>query len=320
MAHRFSDHVVGGVECPRYLMVGAELSPNVSFEESTIGVGSTYGANAREFDATTPFGDYVLTVEDDSAVGSEYAYLTIDTGAAIAGKRFIVLFHARDDDDDDGGQPLWCEFYGLSETKEMQWTLDSKWRQYVHEVSIPADASGNSLVYRIYPYGKSQGDAGTGKVRIDNFRCRQVMAYFEFPLPSRGNEHGYFQKELQAQNRLVNGTRKRYLAGYRFFYDATYERLTAAQEILRTRLINTAYDILLFPHKDSAFCAFMDWAEGEDYERIWAFGVAPLGHDARIILDGVELLTLVPEEIIDALTEYAYDDDGMIYEGDEYIL
>ncbi len=320
MAFKYAHHVIGGVDEPRFLLMGPELSPNKSFEEDLSGVSGSSGSYARVFDSTTPYMDYVLTIEDNQDVDMEYAEITIDTGEAIAGKKFIVLANARNDAA-EGDQPIWCVFQGLSGTHEKQFVLDQLWWQViVHEVAVPADATGNSLVYRIYPFGKSEGNAGQGKIRVDNFRVRKIEDEFTLPLPARGNERQMWRKEYQAKNELIDGTQKSYKKGIRYFYEAQYERLTAAEETLKSKLISTTYDILFFPHKDASTCYFCEW--DDDYERNWAFGVAAWGHEGNVSLRGTELLPELPVEIIDSLTEYSFETEEFIAEqnNDSFIL
>jgi len=315
--HRFASNVVGGIENPRFLLVGPELSPNRSFEDDLTGVTDTGSASARETDTTTPFGDYVLTIEDDASGVHEYAQIAIDTGAAISGNLYIALAHGRNDAD-AGVVSAWCIWQGLTGDLEKHFNLDQDWKQaIVHEVRVPTGSSGNTLNYRIYPFAKIAGNSGEGKIRIDNFRCRKIVDYFELPLPSRGNERHTFRKEYQAQNQLINGDVKSYLKGIRYFYEASYERLTAAQEIIRSKLMNTSYDILFFPHKDSHLCYFVEW--DDDYERNWSYGVAPLGHEGQIVLKGMELLNRIPTEVVDATSEYESAEDALIWEGEEFI-
>lgn len=320
MALQFSNHVVGGIDVPRYLFVGSELSPNVSFEENTTGVSGT-AVIAREEDETSPFGDYVLTVEDDNAAAQEYAEVTIDTGAAIAGKRFIVTAWARNDDD-EGDLNLWCVFQGLTGTHEKQFIVDQTWWQrIVHEVVVPAGAAGNSLTYRIYPFAKVQGNAGEGKVRIDQFRCREILDEITMPLPTPGGERQMWRRENQSEANLINGQNREYRLGMRYFYEANYHErpLTAAQEVNRSKIINSQNDILLFPHQDSATCYLVKW--DREYERSWGFGIAPFGHAGDVYVQGLELLPELPIEVIDELNEYTFEEEWYFEQmGDGFVF
>lgn len=312
MALDYAENVVGGIDHPRFLLVGPELGPNQSFEDGLTGVAGSSGATAQELDVTTPFGDYALTVEDDAAGSQEYGEITVNTGAAIAQKRFITLAYARNDVDDEDGF-AWTIYQGLSGDHEKQLTVGPVWwQEIVHEVVVPAGAAGNNLVYRIYPFAKGAGNAGEGKLRIDNFRCRQIIEEIELPLPMRGRQKQMWRKEFWARHQLISGAQKSYKKGMRYYYESTYERLTAAQEVLRSKLINTDYEILFFPHKDSPMCYFVEW--DNDYERTWAFGVAAWGHEGNIALVGTELLPALPDLVIDELTEYTYESDEMYFE------
>jgi len=317
MAHRYAENVVGGIEEPRFLFVGDELSLNVSFEDDTTGVSeSTGGVIAREFDETTPWGDYVLTIEDDDT--GQYASVTVNTGAAIAGKRFIVTAWARNDAA-EGDQIVYCVFNGLTGTHEKEFILDQNWLPViVHEVVVPAGAAGNNLVYRIYPRAKAQTTA-MAKIRVDKFRCREVVEEFELPVPMRGNLEQAWSLVNQAEIELIDGSKRRVLKGVRYRYESTYEKLTAAQEVLRSKLLNTSREVMLFPHKDAPIVYFVQWHD--EYERNHAFGIAAHGHEGSVMLEGTEVLPEMPVDVIDELNEYEFEDDALYFEriGDSFV-
>lgn len=313
MALQYAEHVVGGIDRPRFLIVGPELSPNRSFEENTTGVGGT-AVLTRETDTSTPFGDYVLTIEDDNAGAQEYALITIPTGAAVAAKRFVALFYARNDAA-DGSQAIWTDWINMSGTHDQQAAVDQNWQSIVHEVVVHPAAAGNDLSFVIYPFGKSQGNAGVGAIRIDNFRCRQIIEELSLPLPWRGNERQMWSKQWQARNELIDGSSKSYKKGERYAYESFYERLSAADELIVRKIRNTPYDILFFPHADSQACYLVEW--DEDYESTWAFGVAAWGHESTVQLKGIELIPVMPTEVIDELTEYEPPEDELILDQNE---
>lgn len=313
MPLQYSDHVIGGIDRPRFLLLGPELSPNLGFEENTTGIAGT-GVNTREFDETTPFGDYVLTIQDDNAGAQEYALITIPTGAAVAQKRFVALFYARNDAD-EGDQAAWSDWINMSGTHFQEYALGQDWQSIVHEVVVHALAAGNDLSLVIYPFGKGQGNSGVGKIRIDNFLCRQVLEELSLPDVLRGNERQMWAKEWQARNELIDGSSKSYKKGERYAYESFYERLTAAEEAIVRKIRNTSYDILFFPHADSPTCYLVEW--DEDYESTWAFGVAAWGHESTINLKGIELTPAMPTEVIDATNEYAPEADALILDQNE---
>ena len=315
MAHPNSTQVIGGIEQPRFLIVGDELSPNISFEESLAGISGTADFS-REFNASTPFLDYVLKIEDASAAAQQYIEITIETGAAIAEKRFIVYSFVRNEADSGAGY-IWCTFQGLSGTHEKEYAVDAQWKRLiVHEVVVPGDAVGTQLVYRIYPTAKAAGVAGTGSVLIDDFHCRLVTADYEMPVPDRGKYNEGFPETIQAEHRLANGSWKKYRRGFDFLYEAGYEKLTAAQEFVRTQIAKTDREMVFFPHKDSANCYLMKW--DREFSREWAFGTAALGHKGDVFLRAQEIIYVLPTDIIDALTIYEYEDDLLYGGGDGY--
>ncbi len=306
MAHRNSDKVIGGIEQPRFLIVGDELSPNVSFEEDLNGISgnATY---SRMFDDTTPFLDYVLKVEDGSTTEQQYIEITINAGEDIAEKHFILFAHARNDADLGQGF-VWGQWVGLSGAQywEKEFVLDQNWRRcIVHEIIVPDTATGQTLTYRIYPTSKSGGASETGAIRIDNLHVRKVEAEYYLPLPDRDNPaEERFQSIWQAKHELVDGSIKTYRKGYRYFYEGFYDILPASYEYVRSRLAETENEILFFPHKDSMNCYLVKW--GDELSRKWAYGTAALGHEADIELIGQEIIRTLPSDIVDASNEYQY--------------
>ncbi len=313
--HHNSTQVIGGIEKPRFLIVGDELSPNISFEESLSGVSGT-ASFSREFSASTPFLDYVLKIEDASTSEQQYVEITIETGMPVAEKRFIIYASIRNEADAGTGY-VWCVFQGLSGTHEKQYTVDDAWKRLiVHEVVVPAGSAGTQLVYRIYPTGKAGGAAETGSVLIDDFHCRHVEVDYELPVPDNGRYNEAFPEIVQAEHRLANGSKKKYRRGYDFLYEAGYEKLTTSQEYVRTQIAQTDKEIVFFPHKDSANCYLVKW--DKEFNREWAFGTAALGHKGDVFLQAQEIIYLLPTDIIDALSIYEYEDDLLYGGGDGY--
>lgn len=310
--HPNASLVVGGIEEPRFLIVGDELSPNVSFEDDITGFSGS-ATFSQYSDTSTPHGDYSLKVEDDSAAVQQYIEIAIDTGAPIADKRFIVYGFVRNDSD-EGQRALWCVYQGLSGTHEKTYMADLNWRRLiVHEVVVPSDATGNTLTYRIYPTAASEGVAGVGAIRIDDFHCRQVLDEFILPVPDSGNCNETFIEIKQAEHQLANRSRKKYTMGFEYIYEAGYQRLTAAEEISRTQIARENRDIMFFPHKDSPNCYLCFW--DDEFDRSWAFGTGALGHEGQVFLRSQEVLHIVADDIVDAGTIYEYEDDAFYGEG-----
>lgn len=298
-------NVIGGIAQPRFLICGPELWPNRSFEVDLNGV--TGNEVTRVFDTTTPFGDYILRVADTNAGVQEYAQFAIDTGAAIANRTFVVLAWVRDDDEQ--GLSFWSDFPGLTGTFTQEYSADEVWRQQVvHEITVPADAVGNTLNFRLYPFDKAAGNAGTGALRVDNFQCREVTDMFVLPDIDRENFDEAFRDEFQARNRLAGGQMKSYYLGARYFFNARYEVLDAVDEALRRILMRKNRDVFFFPRSDSSFGLFVEW--DEDFENKWAFGMADYGHEGNLSLVGTELLPEPPDASGDG---YIFMEEGFIF-------
>ena len=308
--HWNANKVIGGIQNPRFLIVGPELSPNVSFEEGLTGVSSPTSAATQLFDATTPFLDYVLKVEDDSATLFERADITVDAGETVANKRFIVFGYARNHN--SGQHAFRTMFKDTSNGKDL--VANEEWRRIiVHEHIFDGDTNGNSFTYQIFPAWDLT--TNTGAVRVDEFRVRKVLAEYELPLPERGSQTQVFRIVKQAEHELINKAIKTYKAGFRYYYEASYDRLTPGQELIRAQLAMTDNEILFFPHKDSWDCYLVKWAD--DLERKWAFGTAAHGHAGDVQLISQEILHIIPTEIFDALQQYEYPEEEFIVESSQ---
>ena len=83
MTHPWVGNVIAGVENPRVLIVGPELISNKSFEENLTGWSQSGNGMTRVQNTTTPFGNYIMDLEDDNAAAHEHAYQTINYGSVI---------------------------------------------------------------------------------------------------------------------------------------------------------------------------------------------------------------------------------------------
>lgn len=305
MPHWNAGKVVGGIEGPRFLVLGPELSPNKSFEVDLTGISENgSGVITRLFDSSTPFGDYVLKVEDNTA-SHEYAEVAIDAGETVAEKRFIAFAHVKSDA--GGDQLMYTNWPGLSSSFIIDITADDTWRRkIVNEVVVPSGTAGNALTFSIHPYERALAPASTGAARVDHLHIRKVINDYTLPLPPRGGQTEIFREIKQASHELLSGSKKSYRKGYRYLWEAKYEQLDQYYEALIAKLRYTTNDILFFPHKDAHYCYLVEWAD--EMERAWAFGVAALGHRASLSLISKELIHEIPEEVFDIST-YTYPED-----------
>lgn len=302
MGLQHQSKVVGGVDKPRFLIVGPELSPNISFEVDLTGWSGT-ATFLRVFDSGTPFGDYMMTVDDDSVTVQETVTCTIDAGEPVANLKFIVTFWVRNDAS-SGDQNFHVTFSQQSGgSASYDHIADQEWKQYTAEVIVDAATAGNNVLFDLKIGAVIEGVGATGKLRVDNFMVHKVFEDFDLPLPNRGNFSESWEEQLQAVNEKVNGSEKRYLKGFRYRYSASYERLTVFDEQNRRKLLaKRDKQIMFFPHKDAATNYFVRW-DGE-IESGWGYGVAPHGHEGNIDLISMDLIPASIDVIIDATNQH----------------
>lgn len=300
--HWNAGKVIGGIEAPRFMLVGPNISPNISFEENLSGISGEPGT--RELEPSTPFGDYVLKVDDDSTSSREFVTVQIDTGETIANKRFILFAHVRNSSNQQ--QAIWTDWVGFSNNQK-DYIVDENWRRkIVHEIVVPQSATGNILNFRIYPTSRLEGNDETGSIFIDNLHFRRVHHHYIFPLPYRGQQSEVFREVTQAQHELIGGEVKRYRKGYRYLYEGGYGKIDRIFESYISTMRYSRHEMIFFPHKDAHHCYNVKFSS--DLEREWAFGSAALGHQTKLSLISTELIEDIPDDVFD-LTQYTYPAD-----------
>jgi len=295
MAQIEAANVIAGIENPRILIVGPELVTNQGFEENlndwTAGNGATI---TRESDTATPFGDYVMGVEDDSILANMYVDHTINFGSAIQGKKFICTLFAKRASDTN--QVFKAKFENGSVESR---TAFEYWKKHVYETTMPTPDASTTFFFQIYP---ESGDPVTseGKIYVDHVSIREILYDIQLPLPWRNQfKHGFIPL-LQSGYKLDNAVNKKFYKGLVYYYSAFWNKLTVAEEQNRNKIIMenqiNGNDLIIFPHKDSDRCYLVS-CENNRLEWSWMSGVA-IGHEGGIELMGNELFQMAPDDVV----------------------
>jgi len=312
MTHAWASNVISGVEQPRILIVGPELISNPGFEENTTNWSeSGTSVISRVANTTTIFGDYVLQVEDDNAAGYEYAYQTINYGAAVGGKKYILSAYVKSGSSNN--QRFSMDFT-VNTDDPSTFTARDYWKKFVLEVTMPTSAA---TTFDVQFYPCEYGDVSeTGIILVDHVSVREVLYDIQLPLPYRGDfKHGFIPL-LQAGHKLSNGVNKKFYKGLIYYYSAWWQKLSYTEESNRQRIIMenqiNGRDLIIFPHRD-ADRAYLVSCENSKLETSWMAGVA-LGHEGGMELIGQELYQMAPTDVV---TSSYYDD---LIVSDEFVV
>ena len=302
----WSGNVLGGVAAPRFYLLSDDLVTNGSMEDDddADSIPDSWTAQGgatllQVNDTSTMFGDYVLSIDDADPSGWDYAKQTgmsipSAVGGDINGKDILVVFWVKQI---SGTNPeMFVNIYdsnnNLAGTTDVFTTLKTdRYLQFWAYISNLVTAAGDDeFGIGIFPTGLTVGDLG--KIYVDNVQVFEVTQLIDLPLPNEWRGQGW-TKELQARQRLIDGTMKEYIDGWRFRANMNWEYMSTSDEILRQNLADHAGLIGFQPHNDVEWGQVCTW-DG-DLERSYFFNRF-LGHSSNIPLLGCELMDRKPED------------------------
>lgn len=283
LAHPWRDLVLDGVGDPRVMILGDEICTNQSFETGLDDWEEFGGTNAmsRYEDSSTFYGSYVLKVEDDSPGEVEVAWHVNNVGE-VAGRKFVfTLFYKSATGHTHQFSILTHANLSGIQVSDFVASAD-EWRLCVIVREFVNDQS--SVTVEIVPYKFSLGNAGMGSVYIDNVSIREITDDFVLPCPKTFLQR--FDKEILVKNKLIDGTIKTYIDGWRYKCRIGYEYLGKAQEYIRRKLAQETNDLMIFPHRDIDNCIMVSW-DGNYLQKY--FKNKYLGHEGIFAFEGIQL-------------------------------
>lgn len=279
-----ADLVIGGVSQPRFLCCGMNLVTNDDFEDNADGwLAGNSATVVRVADSETFFGDYSLQINDASASLRGYVDYILNPG--VTGTyTFVISIWARGASGSDvymrsalvGGVTAWGTAKTLTTTQ-----------QHFSD-AISYNITGVSPRLRIYPTALA---AETGNIIIDHVSVYRATNDITLDYESQVDVWGW-ERENQAENRLIDGTTKIYVNGWRFSANLDFTYLSADDEANRGR-ISEADTVVFFPRSDNEFCANCRW-DGKYDRSYFHRSLYTAGHKGPITLVGVELLEKKP--------------------------
>lgn len=283
-----ADLVLGGIEKPKFLILGDEFCENKTFEEGATTGWTGVGTGALTIDNSVPnfYGDYSALIEDNSATAIEYAYYETPETLQIYKKDTLVVFH----------------HYGVATDKECLVKVGKvangnelltatsfiakadQWNRFA--VLCPSVGEGTSKVFvTIHPTDSDSIVSKTGKVRITNLYIREVndtIQLSEYPT----KQIAEFEELEQYSYRSLLGFSYRVVLGLTYKINIDWDYMTLADEQDRAKLIG-GKDLFVFPHDDKHYGVFVAW--DKDYKEKWAANKL-VAHEGEIDLESTELL------------------------------
>ena len=313
------DLVIGGIDVHQFLVITGNnlitLMTNRTFE-SGIGNWDQNGVNvlSRGLDDTTPFGKYVLRIEDDNAAADEYAVLDIDDAVNYFDEReFILYFWAKGDSTTvKGSIEVYTDsalFPGIPvAAKELG--LTEYWKPYYLIIQVPASFEANQLNLRFKPAYTTDPVTETGVMYLDNVNLYEVSWDTEIRAATRMQQE--WMREDIANYNLASGHNKTYLDGFRYKCDLFFDGISKQNEAYRSKIMS-ANLVFFIPHNDYNWGILVK--PNDNVKRNY-LADKYIWHTGEINLIGVELLNndnclLVEDTYIgpDDFTFIFYEDD-----------
>ena len=296
--YNMSSLVVGGIGKHRFLTLkGGTIITPVSNRRFNLGIGDWgyAGTNviSRVEDEFTQFGDYCLKVVDDDAVAEEYAKWehTLSSGT-LSGKKYVVYFWAKSTGVATGNVQLYSDSSNPNqEVGNEDIGLTDLWKPYFVIAKADDNADGTTLYLRFKPYADADGVGGIGTMYIDNVHLFEVDLDMQLKVATSFNQE--WSEVNSAKYRLITNDIKTYPEGSVYSAALDWDYFEPPEELARHK-IYSAKQVLFVPHIDYNW-AILVRRKGKGERRY--FNNRYIGHEGKIVLEGLEVLESDPPEI-----------------------
>lgn len=284
------DLVIGGTDVPRILVCGNNLIVGTdSHFEDTKGTWTDFAGTSvvSRYAAgnTTHYGEYVLAIQDNDPAAALAGELVITYGSSVNGKTFsLTLF----DFADQAGYDYSVLVYTASETIVLTTFTAGLTQERRCHVFTWAAATQSAFTLRVYGCNKDNV-ADQGIVFIDEVECREVTHDWEPTEPDASKTYGW-GKEEQSQYDLIDGTKKDFRLGWRFYTAWDYNYINPTNEASRSRAA-AGIHLIVYPNKDKTYNVDCFWT-GEFTRKF--LGEVFSGHTGGIIVKGVRAEAAIP--------------------------
>jgi hypothetical protein len=299
----FSGNVLGGVGVPRYYLLSEDLITNGSMEDDdnadsipdswAAGGGATV---AQVNDTTTVFGDYVLSVEDNNIGAIEWVTqtgLTMPSGD-INGKSLLAAIWVKEISGTPGGNiHVYIKDNGgaLAGTASpaSSYTTSSWSLIWIPINNLFSLAGSSNFSIEIFPTNTTASNLG--KQYYDNIQVFEIEDTIELAEPTEYRGQGW-DKELQTgRQRLIDGSYKEYIDGWRFRCECVWEYMDTTDEADRQLIADHDGLIGFMPHNDVEWGQVCLWDGHLNREYFFNRFV---GHTSAIPLVGTEIMGSKP--------------------------
>ena len=293
-----SNLVIGGVSVPRVYVCGSNLltGSSVSFEDG-VGSWTTFPAGTTQIQQyaagnTTFYGEYVLSVQDNSASLAQGGQISASYGSAVGGKTFVLTFfdfamtaHTYTAQVEAGlaSPALNADNYATATQARR-----------CHVFTVGSTASQTTLTIKIY--GTDDADvANQGTVFIDEVELREVEFTWTGQYEFHKKKYAW-ERKIQAAYELIGGEEKEFVLGYRFFTSWGYDWNDTTDEQARARIASGSH-LIVYPSIDKTYSVDCRW-DG-DYARDFPEDVF-VGHKGEMPLRGIRLEKIIPYAYVNA--------------------
>lgn len=293
-----SNLVIGGVDVPRIYVCGSNLitGSSVGFEDGlddweSFPAGGTY---ISQYSAgnTTFFGEYVMSVQDNSPSVKEGAELSVGYGAAVGGKVFALTFF--DFAVAAHTYTVQVEAGLASPVLNVDKYADTTQTRRCHIFTVGATATQETLVINIFGADDTLV-TNQGTIFVDEIELREVTYTWTGTYEFHKKKYAW-ERVLQASHELVDGTEKEYVLGYRFVTSWGYEYHDTTDEIARAR-IAAGVHLIVYPAKDKTYNVDCRWVGS--YDRDFPEDIF-VGHRGEFPLRGIKLEKAPTYDYVDA--------------------
>jgi hypothetical protein len=259
------DDVIGGISTPRiYKLEDNNRIVNGSVEDtlSTEWFGSGYSrvlASSQSPAFVAPRGDYVMQVEDNDAASWEAAKQSIDYGAVVASKSFVLMLKVRASASNHN-----------VDIKLGSSTTDSGNINNAAKLTVMVSTEYDRIIYLVKTFAGGETDeyirvelggcidtvTSTGIAFYDDVRVYEIQDTYNLTMPNRYTQD--WEEQKIAEYELIDGKNRSVSNGWRFILEMIYDYISSTD--LKEVVYVTENGLnLIIPHIDQTFGSLMRW-------------------------------------------------------------
>jgi hypothetical protein len=250
MYHPWYELVLGGVLEPRFFILKHNLIDDSNFEDGVLEFDALNGASISRVASDDAKGNYIAMIEGGGSKG--WVNLEKDIEAESEGKRFIALFRMKTVG--DGKVVVRLIGDDSEEISKAVINTSQVFDSYVIYGESEEVLSQN-IILQIITEDDEDGE-GDDVIYIDSVYLFEYDETFIMRCPQR--THLLFDKMLSGEVELNLGEIKEYNKQWQPNYIASWDYLSADDEIKRQRLSDSSL-LMCMPHRDNRWAFIGVW-------------------------------------------------------------